>query len=217
MNEKPASFASKVTSIKIDLRQVRFWYPLLLIIPISDFLLYPSHTCLSVSYSVCSCEGCEGCPFFCLDAKEQKIKIVFVLFSWKKRTKSSRLRLLSYSVSSFRCARRKLASLRQPRFFNAPLGRPLNASSVRPKQLKIENWQLKIYKAGLHGVFNSPLSLGNACRGAACCASIPMRQDKTINNTISPFVFYWLLLDCVKRRYEAQHAAPLPSQGKFHG
>ena len=70
--EKPASFASKVTSIKIDLRQVRFRYSLELIIPISDFLLYPSHTCLSVLYSVCSCEGCEGYPFFCLDAKEPK-------------------------------------------------------------------------------------------------------------------------------------------------
>ncbi len=81
MDEKPASFASKVTSIKIDLRQVRFRYSLELIIPISDFLLYPSHTCLSVSYSGCSCEGREGCSFFCLDAKEQKIKIVFVLFS----------------------------------------------------------------------------------------------------------------------------------------
>ena len=42
------------------------------------------------------------------------------------------------------------------------------------------------------GVFNSPLSLVNASRGAACCASIPTRQDKTINNTISPFVF----IDC---------------------
>ena len=60
MDEKPASFASKVTSIKIDLRQVRFRYSLELIIPISDFLLYPSHTCLFVSYSGCSCEECEG-------------------------------------------------------------------------------------------------------------------------------------------------------------
>ena len=42
------------------------------------------------------------------------------------------------------------------------------------------------------GVFNSLLSLANASRGAACCASIPTRQDKTINNTISPFVF----IDC---------------------
>ena len=80
INEKPASFASKVTSIKIDLRQVRFWYSLELIIPISDFLLYPSHTYLSVSYSVCSCEGCEG----------------IVLLAWPKRTKRSR----SYSFFS---------------------------------------------------------------------------------------------------------------------
>ena len=41
-------------------------------------------------------------------------------------------------------------------------------------------------------VFNSPLSLVNASRGAACCASIPTRQDKTINNTISPLFF----IDC---------------------
>ena len=60
INEKPASFASKVTSIKNEPDEDRFWYSLLLTIPISDFLLYPSHTCLSVSYSVCSCEGCEG-------------------------------------------------------------------------------------------------------------------------------------------------------------
>ena len=30
MDEKPASFASKLTSIKIVLRQIRFWYSLLL-------------------------------------------------------------------------------------------------------------------------------------------------------------------------------------------
>ena len=80
MDEKPASFASKVTSIKIDLRQFRFWYSLELIIPLSDFLLYPSHTCLSVSYSGCSCEGCEG----------------VVLLAWPQRTKNSR----SYSFFS---------------------------------------------------------------------------------------------------------------------
>ena len=34
------------------------------------------------------------------------------------------------------------------------------------QQWKIENWKLKIYKAGLNEVFNSPLSLGNARRGA---------------------------------------------------
>ena len=150
MNEKPASFASKVTSIKIDLRQVRFWYSLELIIPISDFLLYPSHTCLSVSYSVVSCEGCESCPFFYLDAKEQKIKIVFVLFSWKKRTKSSRLRLLSYSVSSFRCARRKLAALRQRRSGRSTSFLRLTLTRTRPLQWTIDNWQWIIFPFLFH-------------------------------------------------------------------
>ena len=84
--------------------------------------------------------------------------------------------------------------LRQPRFFNAPLGRPLHASSVRPKQWKIENWKLKIYKAGLNGGFNSPLSLGKASRGAACCASIPKRQEKTANNTINMFVILLIII-----------------------
>ena len=82
-------------------------------------------------------------------------------------------------------------------------------------KLKIENW--KFIKAGLHRVFNSPLSWVNASRGAACCASIPTRQDKTINNTISPLVFidcYLVVLNVVLRR---SSAAPLPSQGKFQG
>ena len=62
------------------------------------------------------------------------------------------------------------------------------------------------------GVFNSPLSLVNASRGAACCASSPTRQDKTINNTISPFVFidcYLVVQNVVLRR---SSAAPLPSK-----
>ena len=32
-------------------------------IPISDFLLYPSHTPLFITYSATSCEGCEGTSF----------------------------------------------------------------------------------------------------------------------------------------------------------
>ena len=51
----------------------------------------------------------------------------------------------------------------------------------------MENGELKIYKVGLNGGFNSPLSLGNTSRGAACCASIPKQQDKTTNNTINMF------------------------------
>ena len=102
-------------------------------------------------------------------------------------------------------SRKTRLRLKQPRFFNAPLGRPLNASSVRPKQLKMENGELRIessFGTGFYGIYllNKP----NASRGAACCASIPTRQDKTINNTINPFVFYWLLFGCAEHRFEAQ-------------
>ena len=34
-----------------------------IIYPISDFLLYPSHTSLYISYSAISCEGCEDTSF----------------------------------------------------------------------------------------------------------------------------------------------------------
>ncbi len=37
--------------------------PYYIIYPISDFLLYPSHTPLFISYSVTSCEGREGTSF----------------------------------------------------------------------------------------------------------------------------------------------------------
>ena len=37
--------------------------PYYIIYPISDFLLYPSHTPLFISYSETSCEGCEGTSF----------------------------------------------------------------------------------------------------------------------------------------------------------
>ena len=37
--------------------------PYYIIYPISDFLLHPSHTPLFRSYSVISCEGCEGTSF----------------------------------------------------------------------------------------------------------------------------------------------------------
>ena len=151
-DEKPASFSLKVTRIKIDLRQVRFWYSLELIIPISDFLLYPSHTCLSVSYSAGSCEGCEGYPFFCLDAKEPKNQDHIRSFLLKEKNQKFKAHTTEATVLVAALKSRKTRlRLKQPRFFNAPLGRPLNTSSVRPKQLKIENWELKIYKAGLHG------------------------------------------------------------------
>ena len=158
---------------------------------------------------------------------------VFVLFSWKKRSKSSRSclffwldakepknqgshcggyglgRCAKISENSLRSDSRDFLTLRSvDRLTPPPLGRD-------NWKLRIENW--KFIKAGLHRVFNSPLSLVNASRGAACCASIPTRQDKTINNTISPFVFidcYLVVQNVVLRR---SSAAPLPSQGKFHG
>ena len=37
--------------------------PYYIIYPISDFLLYPSHTPLFISYSAISCEGCEDTSF----------------------------------------------------------------------------------------------------------------------------------------------------------
>ena len=116
MNEKPASFASKVTSIKIVLRQVRFRYSLELTIPISDFLLYPSHTCLSVSYSVCSCEGCEGCPFFWLDPKEPKTQDHIRSFLLKEKNQK------------FKAASRLFVSLCAPqtRFAQTATLRPLH-------------------------------------------------------------------------------------------
>ena len=143
--------------------------------------------------------------FFWLNPKEPKTQDHIRSFLLKEKNQKFKAHTTEATVLVAALKSRKTRlRLKQPRFFNAPLGRPLNASSVRPKQWTIENWQLKIYKAGLHGVFNFPLSLGNACRGAACCASIPTRQDKTINNTISPFVFYWLLFGCEERRFEAQ-------------
>ena len=48
--------------------------PYYIIYPISDFLLYPSHTYLLLSYSVISCEGCEVYRSFLLKEKNQKFK-----------------------------------------------------------------------------------------------------------------------------------------------
>ena len=117
--------------------------------PISDLFLYPSHTALSLLYSAISCEGCERRLYirtFGLPQKYQKLKIVFVLLPWCKRTKKSRLRLLSYSVSSFRCARRKLAALRQRRSGRFTPFLRLTLTRTRPVlQLTIENWRLTIF------------------------------------------------------------------------
>ena len=93
-------------------------------------------------------EGCERRLYirtFGLPQKYQKLKIVFVLLPWCKRTKKSRLRLLSYSVSPFRCARRKLAALRQRRSGRFTPFLRLTLTRTRPKQLKIDDWQWTIF------------------------------------------------------------------------
>ena len=138
MDEKPASFASKVTSIKNEPDEERFWYSLGLIIPISDFLLYPSHTCLSVSYSVCSCEGREGCPFFWLNPSDCPF------FSLeRKEPKVQGLHYGGYGLG--RCAKISENSLRSDsrdfltlrsvdRLTPPPLGR-------NNWKLRIENWK----------------------------------------------------------------------------
>ena len=117
------------------------------------------------------------CTFFCLDAKEPK--------NQGSHCGGYGLgRYAKISENSLRSNSRDFLTLRSvDRLTPPPLGRN-NWKS------RIENW--KFIRPDYTGVFNSPLSLVNASRGAACCASIPTRQDKTINNTISPFVF----IDC---------------------
>ena len=66
----------------------------------------------------------------------------------------------------------------------------------------VENWKFNWHRFhiirhgfhGLHGKYKFPFSLRNASRGAACCASIPARQDKTPGNTIKPFVILLIVI-----------------------
>ncbi|MDD7561319.1 MAG: hypothetical protein PUK02_05990, partial [Parabacteroides sp.] len=41
---------------------------------------------------------------------------------------------------------------------------------------------------------NGRWTMDNACRGAACCAAIPMRQDKTTGSTINIFVILLIVI-----------------------
>ena len=41
---------------------------------------------------------------------------------------------------------------------------------------------------------NGRWTMDNACRGAACCASIPMRQDKTTGNELNIFVILLIII-----------------------
>ena len=93
------------------------------------------------------------------------------------------------SVAALKSRKTRLR-LRQPRFFDAPLGRPLNASSVRPKQLKMENGELRIessFGTGFYGIYL--LNKSNASRGAACC---------TPGSTINMFVILLIVIGLCK-------------------
>ena len=66
----------------------------------------------------------------------------------------------------------------------------------------VENWEFNWHRFhiirhgfhGLHGKYKSPLSLGKASRGAACCASILPRQEKTPGNPINIFVILLIII-----------------------
>ena len=52
----------------------------------------------------------------------------------------------------------------------------------------MDKWKvLRIENSFGTDFINGQWTMDNTCRGAACCASIPKRQDKTINNTINIF------------------------------
>ena len=81
-----------------------------------------------------------------LERKEPKVQVTIRSF-WldPERTKEVKAHTTEATVSVATLKSRKTRlRLKQPRFFNASLGRPLNASSVRPKQWTIDNGQPKI-------------------------------------------------------------------------
>ena len=56
------------------------------------------------------------------------------------------------------------------------------------KVSSMDKWKaLRIENSFGTDFINGQWTMDNACRGAACCASIPTRQDKTTNNTINMF------------------------------
>ena len=136
--------------------------------------------------------------FFCLDAKEPK--------NQGSHCGGYGLgRYAKISENSLRSNSRDFLTLRSvDRLTPPPLGR--------------NNWKLRIDDNSFSTDFMEFICWTyHVSRGSACCASIPTRQDKTINNAISPFVFidcYLVVQNVVLRR---SSAAPLPSQGKFHG
>ena len=96
--------------------------PYYIIYPISDFLLYPSHTHLLLSYSAISCEGCEVYRSFLL--KEKKFKATSV-------------ELLRHFVTL--CASQTRLWLRQRRSSRSTSFLRLMLTRTRPIQLIMEN------------------------------------------------------------------------------
>ena len=137
---------------------------------------------------------CPNCVrSFGLTQKNQKVKWLPVLFSWKKRTKSSRLRLLSYSVSSFRCARRKLAALRQRRSGRSTSFLRLTLTRTRPIQWIIENWQWTIIFLSSNYQWNRL----RGCRGAALLRLITsFHNQMAINKITNEFIMLFVVLSC---------------------
>ena len=84
------------------------------------------------------------CTFFWLDPKDQDRIRSFGLTQKNQKVKAHTPEA-TLSVAALKSRKTRLR-LRQPRFFNAPLGRPLYASSVRPIHLllKLSDWSLKI-------------------------------------------------------------------------
>ena len=126
---------------------------------------------------------------------------MFVLLAWPKRTKKSRLRLLSYSVSSFRCARRKLASLRQRRSGRSTPFLRLTLTRTRPIQWTIDNWRLTIFFFSFIYPWNLPC--------------VVLHNQITINK--NEWVYCVIYCFILPRWLEAQHAAPLLAFTKLNG
>ena len=94
-------------------------------------------------------------------------------------------RCAKISENSLRSDSRDFLTLRSVDRFTPP---PLGRNSGQLLQLKIENGELKIYKVGLHGKYNSPLSLGNASRGAT--GKNGGKHNKYIRYIVG---FYWIV------------------------